>query len=53
MDHWVHTFFLETKTPTNLDIVVVDVEKVGESNMVRTIPTQTDWLTILITSYDD
>jgi len=29
---------LETKTPTNLDIIVVIVEKVGESHMVRTIP---------------
>ena len=38
MGHWIHTFFLETKTPTNLDIIVVIVEKVGESHMVRTIP---------------
>ncbi len=53
MGHWKHTFFLETKTPTNLDIVVVIAEKVGESHMVRTIATQTDWLTILITSHDD
>ena len=37
------------KIQTKLHIIVKNVIQVGESHKVRTIPTQTDWLTILIT----